>query len=43
MLESDKAENFASLLGGTETAGLAICGFSSTTATGLSISAFAVF
>jgi hypothetical protein len=44
MLESDKAENFTSLLGGAETAGFVVCVFSSFGATGFAISVFeAVF
>ena len=40
MLESDKVENFASLLGGVETTGFGVFGFSSIGATGLAISVF---
>lgn len=40
MLESDKVENFASLLGGAETTGFGVFGFSSISATGLVISVF---
>ncbi|OOG77560.1 hypothetical protein B0E44_02490 [Flavobacterium sp. A45] len=44
MLESDKAENFASLLKGFDTDGFGVLGSSSIGATGLVISAFeAVF
>lgn len=44
ILERDKAENLASLLGGAETAGFGVCGFSSIGATGFAISVFeAVF
>ena len=42
MLESDKAENFASLPGGFETAGFGACGFFSIGATGLAISFFSL-
>ena len=44
ILESDKAENLASLLGEAETTGFGVCGFSSIGATGFAISVFeAVF
>ena len=42
ILESDKAENLASLLEGAETGGFGVCGFSSIGATGLAISVFEV-
>jgi hypothetical protein len=42
ILESDKAENLASLLGMPGIRGFGICGFSSETAIGLVISLFSV-
>jgi hypothetical protein len=40
ILESDKAENLASLLGATETVGFGVCGFFSIGAIGLAVSVF---
>nr|WP_315154177.1 hypothetical protein [uncultured Flavobacterium sp.] len=40
ILESDNAENLVSLLGGAETTGFGVFGFSSIGATGLAISVF---
>lgn len=42
MLESDKAENLASLLSMLDVTGLEVCGFSSVTTIGLVISAFSI-
>jgi uncharacterized protein (DUF697 family) len=40
ILESDKAENLVSLLGGAETVGFVVCGFSSIATTGFAVSVF---
>jgi len=42
MLESDKAENFASLFEGTATAGFEVWGFSAMISTGFTVSGFVV-